>query len=202
MSDKSNNPSRRDQIRKRQQRQQAGTRNIFIVVAALLFGVVGYLVWQGVKPPPDQVGIEVEIMENSDHVEDGTVVEYSTNPPNSGPHYLQPMPAGFYNVGEVNAVFPESNIMHSLEHGYVVFWYNCSILSVSECEQLKAEIQEVIDAVGQQKVIVFPWNSINEPLVMTSWGVILRFASFDVQLATDFVIVNRSSDRAPEPFAN
>lgn len=199
MSNKSKDLSKRDQIRQRQKRQQAGSRNIFIVVAALLVGVVGFIVWQSVKPPPPPVGTSVEIMANSDHVDEGTDVEYSTNPPTSGPHYSKTIPAGFYSPGEITVPFPESHIVHTLEHGYVVFWYNCSLLSGAECDQLMDQINAVLDDVGSAKVIVFPWYTIDVPLVATSWGMTLSFTSFDAQIAADFIISNRSNPRAPEP---
>ncbi|MCH7663264.1 MAG: DUF3105 domain-containing protein, partial [Chloroflexi bacterium] len=112
------------------------------------------------------------------------------------------LPAGFYNVEDVPPVqFLESHIVHSLEHGYVVFWYNCSNLSLVACEQLKSQIAAVLSEIGSQKAIVFPWNTIEEPLVMTSWAKILRFPTFDADLAADFVLANRSKPPAPEPNA-
>ena len=199
MSDKSNKQSRREQIRRRQQRQQTTSRNIFIVVTVVFVGLLGYLFWPSFDGPPPDTGQDVEPMENSDHVEPNSLVEYSTNPPSSGPHYAQPMPAGFFNAGDILDPRPQGNIVHSLEHGYVVFWYNCSIISVSECDELKGQIQAVLDEVGSHKVIVFPWKSIDVPLAMTSWGKILNFPTFDAQLAEDFVSSNRSNPRAPEP---
>lgn len=204
MSDKSNNPSRRDQIRQRQRRQQSGSRMIFMIAAVVAVVFVGYQLWStssGTKAPTGDVGIPAEPMENSGHVEAGTDVEYSTNPPTSGPHFGQSVPAGFYNVGDSITLVPfgESNIVHSLEHGYVVFWYNCNVLDAAGCTELKSQIQAVLDDVGGFKVIVFPWIFIDEPLVMTSWGMIQPFQLFNSQLAADFVLANRSNPRAPEP---
>jgi hypothetical protein len=201
MSDKSKKLSRRDQIRQRQQRQQTTSRMIFTLAAVAVVAAVGYLLFSsgGLDAPEGDVGILVDPMEDSGHVEEGTDVDYSTNPPTSGPHYGQPLPAGFYNPGDILVPFPESHIVHSLEHGYVVFWYNCTVLDADGCEQLKAQIRTVLDEVGEAKVIVFPWSSIDEPLVMTSWGMIQPLPVFDEQLAADFVLANRSNRRAPEP---
>jgi hypothetical protein len=49
------------------------------------------------------------------------------------------------------------------------------------------------------KVIAFPWPSIDVPVVMTSWGRILRMESFDPQVAQNFVQNRRN--KAPEPNA-
>jgi hypothetical protein len=64
---------------------------------------------------------------------------------------------------------------------------------------LKVEIQEAMDRVDNTKVIAFPWDSIEEPVVMTSWGQMLRLDTFDVDRAVGFVERNRY--RAPEPDA-
>ena len=29
--------------------------------------------------------------------------------------------------------FPEGYLVHNLEHGYAIFWYNCDLLSAEEC---------------------------------------------------------------------
>ena len=203
MSDKLNRPSRRDQIRERQRRQKTGSRMIFTVAAVVGVAIVGYLLWStnsGTEAPTGEVGIPVP-MQSAGHVEEGTDVDYSTNPPTSGPHFGQTVPAGFYNIGDSVTIlpFPESYVVHSLEHGYVVFWYNCTVLDTAGCEQLKSQIQVVLDDVGGLKVIVFPWIFIDEPLVMTSWGMIQPFTVFNAQLAADFVLANRSHPRSPEP---
>jgi hypothetical protein len=69
-------------------------------------------------------------------------------------------------------------------------------LNVSD---LKAQIREVMSAENNFKVIAFPWESIDVPVVMTSWGRMLRFDQFDTEQAQDFVQRNRN--KAPEPFA-
>jgi hypothetical protein len=95
--------------------------------------------------------------------------------------------------------FPEGYIVHNLEHGYVVFWYNCDLLSESECSTLKSEIRTVIDEFDGVKLIAFPWSSLDVPLAMTSWDRIFRFDSFDPQTAAAFVRANRN--QSPEPNA-
>ncbi len=138
------------------------------------------------------------------HAPDGTEVEYNSNPPTSGPHYAQPLPAGFYDpqADPDNVAFhvphPEGHLVHNLEHGYVIFWYNCSLLTDVECAQLKDEIRAVMD-VDPLKVIAFPWDSTDVPVVMTSWGRMLRMAAFDAAAAARFIANNRN--RAPEPSA-
>lgn len=54
------------------------------------------------------------------HVPDGTKVNYSTNPPVFGPHYPDWTTKGFYDTPRA-----DGNLVHSMEHGYVIFWYDC-----------------------------------------------------------------------------
>jgi hypothetical protein len=56
-----------------------------------------------------------------------------------------------------------------------------------------------MDDAGNLKVIAFPWSSVDVPVVMTSWGQMLRMESFDLASANEFIRTNRN--RAPEPQA-
>ena len=109
--------------------------------------------------------------------------------------------AGFYNENssQAQADYPEGYLGHNLEHGYIIFWYNCDSLDKTGCDTLKGQIQEVMDKYDNFKLIAFPSDSLDVPLAMVSWGQLLRFESFDEGLASQFVKVNRN--RAPEPNA-
>jgi hypothetical protein len=64
---------------------------------------------------------------------------------------------------------------------------------------LKGQIKSVIDDAKIFKVLAFPWKTIDEPVVMTSWGQIERFDNFDPEAALNFITRNRN--HAPEPNA-
>ena len=81
----------------------------------------------------------------------------------------------------------------------MLFWNNCAVLDEAGCGELKANIQQIMDEFGGVKLIAFPWKSIEEPLVMTSWGKLQRFETFDASLASAFVKANRN--QSPEPNA-
>jgi Protein of unknown function (DUF3105) len=87
--------------------------------------------------------------------------------------------------------------VHSLEHDYVIFGYNCQPLDDQGCSNLKGEIQQAMDRVGNLKVIAFPWDTIDAPVVMTSWGRLHRFETFNVDEAVSFV--DRNLNKSPEP---
>ncbi len=141
-------------------------------------------------------------MPSSDHVEEGTDPgPYNSNPPTSGPHYARSLNPGFYEQSPGEELpFPEGYLVHNLEHGYVIFWYNCQALPDGEsCDGLKADIRTVMDEFDGDKLVAYPWESIEVPIALTSWGHRLRMERFDADAAGQFIERNRY--RAPEPQA-
>jgi hypothetical protein len=122
---------------------------------------------------------------------------YNSDPPTSGPHYAEEAEAGFHDSN--GYTYPAGYLVHNLEHGYVIFWYNCGLLDGSACTDLKTRIKTVMDDIGEKKLIAYPWPSLDMPLVMTSWGRLEKFEAFDTNRAKAFVRANLN--RAPEPNA-
>jgi hypothetical protein len=141
-------------------------------------------------------------MANVEHVDEGTDPgPYNSDPPTSGRHYANEYDAGFYDETspQAKAEHPEGFLVHNLEHGYIILWYNCDQLAEGECEGLKTELRGVIDEANSFKIIAFPRSSIEFPVVMTSWGMIQELERFDKDTALDFY--NRNLNNAPEPNA-
>jgi hypothetical protein len=191
--------SKRQSAREKRRQQQRFTRIGWGIAAIALLAILGYALWVAFRPA---AGESVPIMADSSHVPDGTDPgPYNSDPPTSGRHYEQNLPVGFYDEQDLPGLgeYPQGLLVHSLEHGYVIFWYNCDLLGDQACQSLKEQIQAVMDQADNFKVIAFPWKSIDVPLVMTSWGKLQKFASFDPDQALGFVISNRN--RSPEPNA-
>jgi len=199
--------STRERIKANKRRER--TRNAAIGAAIAVAAVAG-IAWManqareregGEFVPIPQVEAVPEMPEVS-HVAEGTDPgPYNSDPPSSGKHYAIQAFAGFNDVGDLDSFgdFPAGYLLHSLEHGYVIFWYNCDVLSAAECEDMKDEIERVMGRVGDFKVIAFPWTSIEEPVVITSWGRMLRFDEFDADIAEQYV--RNFRNQAPEPGA-
>ena len=195
MADNSARKNRLEKKRKEQRRKSMITWGIVGIVAAAL---IGSLIWNNVRPP---VGQEFPIM-NADHIPDGTEPEpYNSNPPTSGQHYVQPLPPGFYDDADIAGLLAPAHVslVHNLEHGYIVFWYNCDLLSETECEDLKTEIQDHMSGSLVSKLVAFPWTGTDVPLVLTAWGRLLEMETFDSGVARNFISSNRLN--APEPNA-
>lgn len=98
-----------------------------LVVGLLVVGLFaggGWRVWKEVtKPVPTVLGESVADL-GREHVPDGTIVEYNSNPPTSGKHYGDWTRAGVYDKP-----VSDGHLVHSLEHGYVIISYNCTKLN-------------------------------------------------------------------------
>ena len=158
-----------------------------IGVAAL--ALVRFVIWQGVKPA---AGESFPIMVSSPHIETDTHPGTASHP-----RYAEEARAGLHDTNSYK--YPAGYLVHNMEHGYIIFWYNCAILDDSACAQLKAQLRTVIDDVGGVKVIAYPWPSLDVPVVATSWGRLQKFATFDIDQAKGFYSANLN--RAPEPDA-
>lgn len=191
--------SRKNQLRAR---RQADKKRAMIAWGLILLGVaaiVGFFAWRGLRPSS---GVAVAV-EAAGHVPDGAYPgPYTSNPPTSGNHYASNLEAGFYHEDQIEALgpYPEGYLIHDLEHGYVIFWYDCQVLDDAGCRQLKTDIQATMEKFDNFKVIAFPWDSLEVPLVLTSWGYLQEFEVFNQQAVDRFVRVNRL--RAPEPHAD
>jgi hypothetical protein len=112
--------------------------------------------------------VEEQAIQGADHVDVGAAHEpYSTNPPTSGPHYnaagLGPVQTGFY---EDAAEAPPEGVVHNLEHGMIVIYYN---------PDAPADvIEDVKNAVDDEKIatVATPWSEIegDANVVYTAWG--------------------------------
>lgn len=93
---------------------------------------------------------------NQEHVADGTVVQYAHLPPDSGPHYntWAPFDTKFYANADRP---PVENLVHNLEHGYVVVWYR-NTLPAREVKELQAITKTFSGTDPRDKVIAAPWD--------------------------------------------
>jgi hypothetical protein len=188
------------EAQKRKQTQQKVLLSGGIGLAVVAVIIVIYLVATKSPSSGGLMGEEVAIP-SRDHVSADTVPgPFNSNPPAGGAHFDTDYPAHFYQESELASLpaHPEGYLVHSLEHGYVIFWYNCQIPN-TDCAALKQTIQQVMNDTGNTKLIAFPWSSMDTSLAMTSWGRILKFTRPDPAQMKQFVLSNRY--KAPEPDA-
>ena len=185
---------------RRQQKRRERRRTYLIWGGVGLLAVIG-IGWIGSRVFRPAAGEATPLMDAT-HIAEGTNPgDYNSDPPTSGPHYPSEYQARFYEEADLPGLAPfhEGFLVHNLEHGYVILWYNCEALISGGCDELKQGIRNVMDQFDGVKLIAFPRDSLTNPLVMTSWGRLRRFETFDSVAAADFIRRNRN--RAPEPNA-
>lgn len=190
-----NSKSNRQKMHERQRKQKLRSSLTWGGIGVVVLAIIGLVIWQGVRPA---AGESVQIMVSDPHIPvDSDPGQYNSDPPTSGRHYAEEARAGFFDNN--NYQFPAGYLVHNLEHGYVIFWYNCDLLDESGCTNLKEQIKTTMDDLGGTKLIAYPWPSLDIPLVMTSWGRLQRFETFDAEQAKAFYRSNLN--KAPEPDA-
>lgn len=143
-------------------------------------------------PSPIKVslpGVERVACKSQDHVADGQKITYATDPPLSGSHYNAWLNPGWYEVTQ-----PYERIVHSLEHGHVVIYYDSERLTpeqLKEVRRLTTRYQGDWDG-----VLAVPRLDSQHPLILTAWEHVLRLSSYDKDRVDQFVDAFRG--RGPE----
>lgn len=117
---------------------------------------------------------------------------YPTTPPASGPHADVPLPAGVYDSLTVPDVFRS---IHSLEHAAAIVWYDPAA-PADRVRSLLAFYGPDQDAVvGQERVIVAPYDFAGEPggelpdgaqMALVAWHRLRTCERVDLAVAADF----------------
>ena len=95
---------------------------IFLLIAAAM--IIGVSIWIYLESKPlPQFGQLITDLGRG-HVPVGTPLFYNSNPPTSGPHYEVWTTANTYDTP-----LDDRNMVHSLEHGYIILSYNCDVQS-------------------------------------------------------------------------
>jgi hypothetical protein len=123
--------TKREERREQNRRKTLISRLIWGGVGVVVLAIIGFVVWQGVKPAS---GESFPIMVSSPHIEKDTDPgPYNSDPPTSGPHYPDEAETGFFDTNIYQ--YPAGYLVHNLEHGYIIFWYDCNQLSDSACTE-------------------------------------------------------------------
>lgn len=91
-----------------------------LIIGGAILAVVVWFVRVAMTPPPGTRFSDL----GREHVslEEVSKTTYNSNPPTSGKHLVTWVKPGIYTVPQ-----QEGELLHSLEHGYVVISYNCGV---------------------------------------------------------------------------
>ncbi|MEK7577729.1 MAG: DUF3105 domain-containing protein [Patescibacteria group bacterium] len=116
---------------------------------------------------------------------------YNSNPPTSGQHIVTWVKPGIYKIPQ-----SEGELLHSLEHGYVVIHYNCAVNESEACKTLITELESIATKKKLFKLIVVPRPQLDTTIALTAWNYIDKFDSFDKKRIEKFIDYDR--DHGPE----
>ena len=96
---------------------------------------------------------------NNNHVDPGTKIPYTEAPPSSGPHW-----GNFLQGSEIRSFYTRTDrpeverLVHSLEHGHTILWYDDTVKSGSRAYDDVQAIAATFDG-ETDKFIAAPWES-------------------------------------------
>ncbi len=125
--------------------------------------------------------------EGRNHVEDGTVVGYRTDPPVSGTHSRRWADPGVYRNRQ-----PPERLVHSVEHGMIVIYYDRPAAAVMD----RLEAWASLFGSPWSGVVLTPREGLGQDIILTAWRRRLRMTAFDAAGAAAFIDAYRG--RGPE----
>lgn len=163
----------------RRQRQQPN-RNMpliigLVAVLVIILVVAGFSLTRGTASQPGQ-RVEAQDPPASQHINNVTDPHptYTSNPPTSGWHYVNPANPGVYSQP-----LPDEQTVHNLEHGFVIIHYRQGLekATVDQITQLARQLQQ------QNPCIIVeprPADKFNDAqIALTSWNWLLKLQSYD-----------------------
>jgi hypothetical protein len=134
--------------------------------------------------------VETHVVQPWKHVAIGTPIDYTTNPPSSGPHY--PIWASY---GTHSNAVDRGYYVHDLEHGAVVLLYKCD--AADGCPDVVRGLQAVADAIPddpicttdpavKKRFVITPDPLLDVPVAAATWGWTYKAPCLDVGSLGDF----------------
>lgn len=111
---------------------------------------------------------------------------YNSNPPTSGPHYIQPAEWGIYE-----SPLPDEQLVHNLEHGGL--WISYKDIDT----ETKVKLEAISKANGG--VILTPRSANDQKIAIASWRHLETMDSYDETKILEFIEANKN--KSPEPEA-
>jgi len=164
-----------------------------------LAGAATFVALRDGDDPPEGLGPESEPLPESgdgtllegqefheagsrEHVSPGADIEFNSDPPSGGPHYDATAAAGFYEETP-----PLGEIVHTLEHGAVVDYYDPERLTDDARRSLRAWAANYTGTWSSFLAVPTPVETPDSPHVLAAWEYLLRLDEYDVEVVRAFV---------------
>ena len=179
---------------------------IIVIIFIIIITVI--LTWLFVESSKPLPGTKITDLGRG-HVPIGEQVDYNSNPPTSGKHYEEWIRAGVYSQSK-----DDRNLVHSLEHGYIILSAKCKVQNArleemsteasesgkfevdDECKQRLDQLANIYEKKGKRKLIVVPRENLDTNFALTAWNYLDKFDEFDAKRIEKFIDAHR--DHGPE----
>lgn len=154
-----------------------------LVVVVLVVAGSGPSPYAGTSQPNDGGG----------HIPACTPGNYSSTPPTSGCHDPSPL-----NWGVYTAPVSAQQLIHNLEHGGIVVWYQPQQLNADQIAELTRYVNSQTSG-NRFKVILAPWDGddFGHPIAVAAWRNLLYLDEVDTDAIRGFT--DQHYGRSPEP---
>jgi hypothetical protein len=173
----------------------SGTPLVIVGIGALVIvGLSAIALFSLLAPGASEVVGTPQAMDGRTHITEGTAGgPYTSTPAASGPHWPQPVSWGVYTTE-----IPQEPVIHNLEHGGIVIWYQQDQLSDADIAELEAYVRDQ-NASERYKVLVAPWagSDFGHPMAIVAWTWVLDLEEVDTDLMDRFI--DQHYGDAPEP---
>ena len=187
-------PSRQElkEIAARRRRRQ----NLYLMGGGVaLLAIVALVIYVNIRNTTPVGGEEAWPTQGNTHIPQGSAspIEYNTTPPTSGPHYPGVAPWDIYNEP-----VRYEQVVHNMEDGGVIVYYQCE----DGCPELQEQLAEVVQPFisAGRHVLMMPndptWTAFGSQaahkdmesrIALTAWQRLDKFDEFDAQRVRAFI---------------
>jgi hypothetical protein len=153
---------------------------LWLGLGAVAVLIIGVIVFALISNSTAAANDEKVLQEGTNHVATTQRVTYTSNPPTSGDHWANPARLGFYK----NDPPADEQLVHNMEHGAVIVWYDPDLLSEAEYNQLFAIYQKMV--ADEFRTILVAHPTLERKVALTAWGVRLYLDSVDEKAILGF----------------
>lgn len=119
--------------------------------------------------------------EGNDHVQQGSQIDYARMPPTSGPHYSSTVSAGFYSEPQ-----PLGGLVHTLEHGAIVAYYDPQAITDEARKNLKQLANTHTGTWRSFVAVPYPYENPESAYTLTAWRHRLRMDEYSAETVRAF----------------
>lgn len=166
-----------------------------LVVGVAVLGLM-FVFGGGGSPNPGSIG-QRQVDDGGNHIQEGVAGgPYHSIPATSGRHWssaTSPAPWGTYTTAQ-----PQERMLHNMEHGGFIIWYEPSRLDTAGVAALTSFVQQQITT-ERFKVILTPWGGADfgHAVAVTSWNWLLYLETANIDSIRAFLDAHYGN--APEP---